>query len=223
MKFLNNPILKNNFNKDYTISINNKIKQLNQNEFDKDRVNTNLFSFIKRNFLKKNNKTFVDMFLRNSSFSGKKLKIINCCNLVSLLFFANFIKKSTFLSNKFSNYNIFYNFSKSNEFFFDFNYILENVVNLNESIFTTKVSKSDKRSKKKVKSKFNLELKYLNRVKRQSNVIKLLNLYANNFNYYKLHERLLTSVMTTLFDQKNSDMYKKKIYTYNTALKKKSI
>lgn len=186
-----------------------------------DNSNMNAFSFVRRNF-SKNNYLFVDLFLKNSSFSGKRLKMLNYCNLVSSSFFFNFLKKSKFLSNKFSNYNIFYNFSKSNEFFFDFNYILENVVSVNESIFTTKVIKVDKKVKKKDKSKFNLELKYLNRFKRQSSVIKSLNLYSNNFNYYRFNERLLTGLVTTLFEQRNSDLYKKKLYTYNMVLKKKS-
>jgi hypothetical protein len=196
---------------------------VNNFSLEDTQSNTNMFMFIKRNFLKNKKLSFVDMFLRNSCYSGKKLKILNSCNIVSLLFFSNFIKKSNFLNNKFSNYNIFYNFSKSNEFFFDFNYILENIVNLNESIFITRVNKTDKKLKKKAKSKFNLELKYLNKFKRQNNVVKLLNLYSNNFNYYNFPERLLTSVVTTLFEQKNSDLYKKKIYTYNMVLKKKSV
>ncbi len=208
---------KNQFSKNLkAVKLNNSIKSIS---FETPNMNT--FSFIRRNF-SKNNFLFVDLFLRNSSFSGKRLKMLNYCNLVNSMFFFNFLKKSSFLSNKFNNYNIFHNFSKSNEFFFDFNYILENIVSVNESIFTTKVSKVDKKVKKKDKSKFNLELKYLNRVKRQSNVIKSLNLYSNNFNYYKFSERLLTGLMTTLFEQRSSDLYKKKIYTYNMALKKKS-
>lgn len=191
-------------------------------EFD-TKLNTNTFVFIKRNFIRNKKKTFIDMFLKNSCYDGNKLKILNCCNLVNWRFFSNFFKKSNFLNIKFPNYNIFYNFSKSNEFFFDFNYILENIINVNESMFITKISKTDKKLKKKAKSKFNLELKYLNKIKRQGYIIKLLNLYSNNFNYYCYHERLLTSIITTLFDQRNSDLYKKKIYTYNSVLKKKSI
>lgn len=221
MKFLNNYKF-NNLIKFKLPSLNNNKTPVNY-VFDKDELNTNLFLFIKRNFLKNKKKSFIDMFLQNSCYNGNKLKMLNYCNLVNLLFFSNFIKKSAFLSNKFSNYNIFYNFSKSNEFFFDLSYIFENIVSLNESMFITKINKTDKKAKKKAKSKFNLELKYLDKSKRQSNVIKLLSLYSNNFNYYKFHERFLTSIITTLFDQRNSDLYKKKIYTYNSVLKKKSI
>lgn len=221
MKFLNqfNNLLLKQFK-----PISNAFKHYNSKFIDFDtKLNTNAFIFVKRNFIRNKKKTFVDMFLKNSCYNGKKLKMLNYCNLVNWRFFSNFLKKSNFLNTKFPNYNIFYNFSKSNEFFFDFNYILENIISVNESMFITKVSKTDKRSKKKAKSKFNLELKYLNKIKRQSYVIKLLSLYSNNFNYYCYHERLLTSIITTLFDQRNSDLYKKKIYTYNNVLKKKSI
>ena len=218
MKFLfTKSFKKNSFFEDTRFKNNLIATNLSNNS-----LNINIFEFLKRNFFKKNKNNFTDMFFKNSCYNGNKIKILNCCNLVSQNFFKNFFKKSIFLSNKFPTYNIFYNFSKSNEFFFDLNYILENITTVNESMFITKVSKQDKKMKKKSKSKFNLELKYLNRFKRQGSVMKLISLYSNNFNYYRFSERLLTSITTTLFEQRNSDLYKKKMYTYNTVLKKKS-
>lgn len=182
-------------------------------------TNSNTMVFFKNVFSKHSSCT--DIFLKNTSYSGGKLKMLSGLNNVSKLFFFNFFKKSKFLELKFPSYNIFFNFSKSNEFFFDLNYIFKNIITLNESIFSTKIVKLDKRLKKKSKSKFDFELKYLHKNKRYSHTIKLLNLYSNNFNYYKFDERILSTLFATLFEQKNSDLYKKKIYTYNNVLKQK--
>jgi hypothetical protein len=126
------------------------------------------------------------------------------------------------LEKKFNTYNIFYNFSKSNEFFFNFDFILATIFKLNESIFTVKINKNSKKLKKITKNKFNLSVKYLRKNKRVSSVFKQLFLYSNTFNYYRFDERLLASILTTLLEQANSDIYKKKLYTYNQILKKQS-
>lgn len=169
------------------------------------------------------NRSNVDRFLNGITSRGHKLKFLKYLNYIANIFFYSFIYKSLSLSQKFENYMIFYNFSKSNEFFFDFNFILNNIINLNESIFNLKVVKLNKKIKKKLKKNFDFELKYLKKHKRSITVLKSVHLYSNTFNYYRYYERLLSSVLITFFHQKNSRIYKKKIYTYNSILKKKSL
>ena len=204
----------------YTTNLFNSYKNYN---LGKISVNDVIMpSFIKNNFkFTKGTNNLCQIFLNNSIRGGGKIKILNYLNKINSLFFFNFIRKSKFMSSKFNMYNILLNFSKSNEFFFDLNFILNNIIQINESIFVTKMVKLDKKLKKKSKSKFDIELKYLHKNKRTNNVLKSLNLYCNNFNYYHYYERLLASVVTTIFEQKNSYLYKKKIHTYSNVLKKK--
>jgi hypothetical protein len=118
---------------------------------------------------------------------------------------------------------MFYNFSKSNDFFFDLNFILNNIINLNESIFNLKVVKLNKQLIKKLKRKFDFEIKYVKKNKRSNNVLKFIYLNSNSYNYYNFHERLLASFLSIFFQQKSSKIYKKKIYTYSTFLKSKKL
>lgn len=175
----------------------------------------------KSNFLK--DSTNFDRFLNMIISHGDKLKFLKSVNKAVNIFYFSFIHKSNFLQNKFDNYSLFYNFSKENDFFFNFDFILSNIVNLNESIFTIKVLKLNKKNKKRLKKKYDFEVKYLKKHKRAGNVFKSLHLFSNSFNYYKYSERILASLFTTFFFQKSSKIYKKKLLAYSSILKKKSL
>jgi hypothetical protein len=169
------------------------------------------------------NKTNLDKLINVVFINGDKLKFFKSLNKVVNVFYFSFIHKSVFLQNKFDNYSLFYNFSKENSFFFDFNFILNNITSLNESIFHVKVLKVNKKAKKKLKKKYDFEVKYLKKEKRAGNVYRSLHLHSNSFNYYKYDERLLASILTTFFFQKSSKLYKKKLLAYSSVLKKKSL
>ena len=194
--------------------------------------------FINNNFLKKkksfslnknkpiilnNNRSNVDKLINVSFSCGKKLKFLNYLNNLNNTFYYSFIYKSLFFQNRFENYMLFYNFSKENDFFFNLNFILNNIVNLNESIFNIKVVKLNKKLKKRFKKKFDFEVKYLRKHKRSLNVFKSLHLYSNSFNYYKYYERLLASLLLTFLNQKDSKIYKRKLVSYSLVLKRKSL
>jgi hypothetical protein len=174
------------------------------------------------NFINKN-KSNLDKLLNVILSNGDKLKFLKSLNSMVNIFYFSFIHKSVFLQNKFDTYTLFYNFSKENDFFFNFDFILNNIVNLNESIFNIKVLKLNKRNKKRLKKKYDFEIKYLKKEKRAGNVFKSLHLFSNSFNYYKYNERILASVFTTFFFQKSSKIYKKKLLAYSSILKKKSL
>lgn len=185
----------------------------------------------KKKFFKNSNKaltlnlntTNVDKLLNVSQRDGKKIKFLKFLNKLNNVFYYSFIFKSSFFQNKFDTYQLFWNFSKENDFFFNLNFILNNIALLNESIFTVKVIKLNKKSKKKFKKKFDFQVKYLNKNKRNLNVFKSLHLYSNSFNYYNYHERLLACLVLVFFGQKNSKIYKRKISTYSLVLKKKKL
>jgi hypothetical protein len=199
-----------------------------------ESINYTIFvksSFFKKNktfFLKKetstnDNKNNIDKFMNVILSNGNKLKFTKSLNNVVNVFYFSFFYKNLFLQNKFDNYTLFYNFSKENDFFFNFNFILNNLVSLNESIFNIKVIKVGKKSKKKVKKKYDFEVKYLKKQKRAGIVFKSIHLNSNSFNYYKYDERLLASIFTTFFFQKSSKIYKKKLLAYSSILKKKTL
>lgn len=192
---------------------------INYNFIKTKRTNSNK----KQDLMKDINTTNINKFVNMMLKSGGKLKFFNYLNTVTNIFYYSFIYKSSFLQNKFDNYTLFFNFSRENSFFFNFNFILNNILVLNESIFNIKVVKLDKRNKKRLKKKYDFEVKYLKKQKRKGFVFKALHLYSNSFNYYKYHERLLASLLTTFFFQKNSKIYKKKLFAYSSVLKKKSL
>jgi hypothetical protein len=204
-------------------------------------TNLNYKIFINNNFLKKKksfyfinpnkdksiifnqNRNNLDKLINVSFSDGKKLKFLNYINYLNNAFYYSFIYKSSFFQSRFENYMLFYNFSKENDFFFDLDFILNNIVNLNESIFNIKVIKLNKKLKKRFKKKFDFEVRYLRKHKRSLNVFKSLHLYSNSFNYYKYYERLLASLLLTFLNQKESKIYKRKLVSYSLVLKKKSL
>jgi len=197
--------------------------------------------FIKKNFLKLNlkknksnnfnflrnifkNKKHSHLFLQNSINGGNKLKMLNYLNKMHSNFYYFFSRKLDFFQKKFPTYNLFFNFSKTDKKFFDLDFIFNLILRNNESIFYTKAVKLNKKlkQKNKVKTKYNLEVQYLKNDKRDFFTLKQIHLYSNNFNYYTYSERLLMSFFNVFFLEKNSDIYKNKIMTYQNILKKNS-
>ena len=202
--------------------------------------NRNIYSFIlKKNFcninpiqnnLKKlniyrntyKNKKNSHLFLQNSINGGKKLKMLNFLNNMRFNFYFFFSKKFDFFQKKFPSYNLFFNFSKTEKKFFDLDFIFNLILKNNESIFFTKVVRLNKKLKQKTKTKYNLDVQYLKSDKRGCFTLKQVHLHSNNFNFYTYHERLLMSFFNVFFLEKNSDIYKNKIMTYQNILKKNS-
>lgn len=224
--FYNVNFFENYFVENYKLDINDYIEfeHTNYKVFINSKFSKKIYLFSKFRFdVLQKNKNNLDKFLNVLFANGDKLKFFTALNKVANIFYFSFIHKSSFLQNKFDNYSLFYNFSKENDFFFDFNFILNNLVTLNESIFIIKVLKLNKKTKKKLKKKYDFEVKYLKKEKRAGNVFKSIHLNSNSFNYYKYDERLLASIFTTFFFQKSSKIYKKKLLAYSSILKKKSL
>lgn len=186
----------------------------------------NIIKLKKKNILKNPfiNKNYSQLFLQNSLKGGNKLKILCFLNKMRLNFYFFFLKKLEFFQKKFPTYNIYYNFSKTEKKFFDFDFILNLILKNNESIFFTKAVKLNKKikQKNKTKLKYNLEIQYLKNDKRSYFTLKQIHLCSNNYNFYKYDERLLMSFFNVFFFEKNSDIYKNKIMTYQNVLKKNS-
>lgn len=216
----------NYFSENYELNMSDyvSLEHSNYKVFINSNFSKNLLFFFKpRLYILNKNKNNLDKFLNGVFLNGDKIKFFNYLNKVVNIFYFSFIHKSSFLQNKFDNYTLFYNFSKENDFFYNFDFILNNLVSLNESIFSIKVLKLNKKTKKKLKKKYDFEVKYLKKEKRANNVFKSIHLHSNSFNYYKYNERLLASIFTTFFFQKSSKIYKKKLLAYSSIFKKKAL
>jgi hypothetical protein len=169
-----------------------------------------------------NKKLITSKFVQVLINGGNKLKMLHYVNSVhnSFYFLYNNPEKEFF--SKYQSFGFFKNFSSINSKFFNFNFVLSTVVELNQTIFDLKVIKLNKKEKKRKKQKYNLEVKYLSKTKRYTNILKSIGLNSNSYNYYKYSERLLASIFDSFFLQKNSILYKKKMYIYNSILKKRS-
>lgn len=187
-------------------------------------------SFVTRNvsvgkrFLNFSKKTNFQLFLQNCINGGNKLKMLVFLNTMRSNFYFFFSKKFDFFQKKFPTYNLFFNFSKTEKKFFDLDFIFNLILKNNESIFYTKAVKLNKKLKQKLKqkSKYNLDIQYLKSEKRDFFTLKQIHLYSNNFNFYPYDERLLMSFFNSFFLEKNSEIYKNKIMTYQNILKKNS-
>ena len=85
------------------------------------------------------------------------------------------------------------------------------------SVFDVKViqvQKKMKRRKKKDRIKYIKEFFYLTPHKRKKYFLKNLYYYASRFGYSNHGDRLLGSIIMTLLKQKESFLYKKKLYCY---------
>jgi hypothetical protein len=171
----------------------------------------------------KNNKTsFLKNFIQVLVNGGNKLQVLKHVNKINNSFYFLYENPEKEFIKKYTSFNFFKNFSNLNSNFFNFNSILAVICELNRSIFDLKVIKLNKKEKKKRKVKYNIEIKYLSKSKRFTNVLKNINLNSNSYNYYKYDERLLASIFDGFFLQKNSVFFKKKIFIYNSVLKKRS-
>lgn len=101
---------------------------------------------------------------------------------------------------------------------------MELVLKNNNILFKTKAVKLDKKTKQKnkTKSKYSLDISYLNKDKRSNFLVKQLYLHSNNYNYYSYEDRLLMSFFNCFFLEKNSEIYKNKVFIYKSVLKKNS-
>lgn len=171
----------------------------------------------------KNKKNFINLLLKSSLRGGNKLLMLKHFNLFNDSFYFLFNNWNSFLNNKFSTYNVYYEISVQNPRFFNINLLLKSILDLNESIFNLRVVKYTKSQRKflKPKKKFFYEVVYLPKNKRFKNLLKIIHRHAHQYNNYTYFERLLMSFCNSFFLQKNSLLYNRKIYMCKNAFVKK--
>jgi len=196
----------------YFIYYFNENKKIWKNKYESNKN----FKKYRRIFL--NKKELSIMYLNVLFRKGKKLRYLVKYNKCIDMFYESFRYKNNFFNEKFKDYDIVYEYLYKNKDI-DIDYIFEHLLELNYMIFNVFLFKQQKNKKKK-NIKFLKLFKYSLPEKRSSSFIKDLYNYSNKFNYYNIEDRILSSFLTVLYSQKESVLYKKKIYTYSKYIKK---
>lgn len=184
--------------------------------FEKPKA-SKLLDYSGSHFKNKNN--YINTLLKSSLRGGNKLLMLKHFNFFHNGFYFLFNEWNEFLSKKFNTYDVYYEISDQNPRFFNINLLLKSILDLNESMFNVRVVKFTKKQKRhfKIKKKFFSSVVYLPKYKRNRSVLKCIHTFSNQYNYYNYFERLLMSFCESFFFQKNSFLYKRKVYMYKNA------
>lgn len=160
------------------------------------------------------NKSILERFLTFLLKNGLKIRY---CNILSrgisrLYFMFFFFDKLTAGDNRF--YKDMFTAIPNFLYFFSFKTILTFFTSLLEPFFYVRVKKVEKKYRKKLKKKFTIQPMYVKPAKRTSFVLRVLITYTNLFSSYSLSERLFLSIFKTLTEQRDSFLYRRKLYMY---------
>jgi hypothetical protein len=115
---------------------------------------------------------------------------------------------------------MYYKFAQNNKsIFFSPNFIYNNIVGFLEPTFILTLSRK-KRNKKLLKQ---LNVSYIKPNKRINFCIRLINVFSKSFKYRKSSDSKCYALINTFLSNKNSILYKKKIYTYSRLLQVKKL
>ncbi len=151
---------------------------------------------------------FNNSFLKN----GLKLKGLGIVNNAFLNFYTLFFNKAEGL--KFSKYQDFLIFSKSDSNFFRKDFILSRIKDLLSSSFylkIEKISKKLKKLKKFTKLRYKYKICFMPSSQRVNYLSKQFLIYVNTLKYFGVGSRLTEALYNVILEDKKSDLYKQKI------------
>lgn len=164
------------------------------------------------------NLSIFDRFLNLFFKDGLRLKYLNYFNksiqqiyhtlyfFWKTLTFAQYVYIDSLFSSEKHNYDIF-------------SALIYEMTVLLEPMFQMRVEKVNKQFKKVIKKRFTSKIIYVKPNKRLHLAMKAIILYLNLFKPHKINERFYHSLFKTLVEQKQSYLYKRKIYLYNRLIK----
>lgn len=163
--------------------------------------------------------SLISRFINFLIKKGLKIRYVSTLNksITRLYFMFFFFNKTLGLDNKYyrdmflivPNFLNFYNFQT---ILFFFNSLLE-------PFFYMRVKKVEKKYRKKLKKKFTIQPIYVKPKKRSSFVLRSIVNYTNLFSSYSFSERLFLAVFKSFTEQKNSFLYKRKLFMYSKLFK----
>lgn len=151
---------------------------------------------------------------------GLKIKYLNYLNTaVSDVYFSFFFFDKQ-VNETYKNYMNIINYTAQKLNFFKINTILSFLVRLLEPFFFLKFEKIQKKYKKKYKKSFLSKIVYILPHKRLNLVVRALYNYVSLFSQFDLQNRLSSSLLKTMLENKNSLLYRRKIFMYNQVFKR---
>lgn len=176
-------------------------------------------NFLNKNILVNNN-ILSNKLICYSLKCGLKLKAYNYYTDYMSLFFSFFRDFDKDMSENYPLYSMYFEYAQSNKsIFFSSTFIYNNIVGFLEPTFVLTVSK--KKKKKKLLKQLNIS--YVKPSKRIIFCIRLLNVFSKSFKFRTSSDSKCFSLVNTFLSNRNSILYKKKIYTYNKLLQVKKI
>jgi hypothetical protein len=151
---------------------------------------------------------------------GLKIKTLNHFNkgLCDFYFLFYFFDKGLSSDNK--NYKDIFNLAPAFGSFYKFTNILSFLVRELEPFFYLRVTKVEKKYRKKLKKKFTSKITYIDPKKRSNLAFKALAYYPKLFPQYSLYARIGQGLFKTFIEKKDSYLYRRKIFMYSKVLKK---
>lgn len=176
----------------------------------KMKTTTKLLKSIRR----VSNITFISRFINFLTKKGLKTKYTNILSVsISRLYFTFFFFNKT-LSGENKYYKDMFLIIPNFLNFYDFKSIINFFTTILEPFFYMRVKRVEKKYRKKLKKKFTIQPIYVKPIKRNSFVLRSLISYTNLFSSYSLSERLFLSLFKSLTEQKQSFLYRRKLYMY---------
>jgi len=167
-----------------------------------------------------NNLPVIIRFLNYLFRHGLKTKTLKDFNkgLSDFYFYFYFFNKK--INAAYKHYNDVYALAPTLGNFYRFDSILKSIADDLEPFFYLKVERVEKKFRKKLKKKFTSKIIYINPKKRSNLSYKALAYYPKLFSQYDLSSRIGEGLFKTFIEQKDSYLYKRKIFMYSKVLKK---
>lgn len=182
-----------------------------------NRIRKGITSTEKKNSIKRDvNFNLVQQYVNVVFKNGCKEFTFNQFNIVSETFFLS-LNENLDEFKKYKDFMSLYFLSEYVKDYNNFGFVLFNSALSLESIFDIKTKKMPK--KLKSIKKFSHEIVFIPKVKRLKNVLRVLNLYSENFKNYTLWERFFWMFLSVSLDPKKSFVYKRKLFIYKKSLK----
>jgi hypothetical protein len=176
-------------------------------------------SFTNKNILVNNN-ILANKLICYSLYRGLKLKAYNYYNNYMSLFFSFFRDFNKDMNEVYPLYSMYFEYAQNNKsIFFSPIFVYNNIVGFLEPTFVLTVAKK-KKKRKLIKQ---LNVSYIKPSKRILFCVRLLNVFSKSFKFRTSSDSKCFSLINTFLSNRNSILYKKKIYTYNKLLQIKKI
>jgi hypothetical protein len=158
---------------------------------------------------------FLKILKKNGMYHKYYLELLKVLNLHRSFF----ERVDLDLNSTYSSYYIFHLFSKTNLYFYSFNFLLNYITNIVDPCLQVKVVTLPKFLQKKYRKRFDFQIKHVDSGVRSRYVYKRVVLNSGFVAQNKLFNRIYSCLLTTILSPKTSLVYTEKVFFYKYALK----